>query len=545
MKRISASVLAALLSLSLLAMPTLATHKTYTKTYKAKTTGYYDYGDMGPYKMNTKGKFIVHVSWQAEKNSWLASNKLDARLEVYIKTSSGKTVLKAVQKKDASLNDKMNVEGQYTQEYLSKTTKVYFRVYEFCGDGDPNTVNLCPNPGKQDHTMIWTVKIEWKPEHSSSSSSGALETESASWGLAPQAPIRSAQARPVQTTYIENPSSDARLFVQIYAPTKEGATKYPVLVLVPGGNGAGSTAFRPDEMQRYADLGFLAVAFDPDGRGRSTGTENYNGFIHQDGLKAVIEYAVGLSKSDGRVVLVSLSYGVTMATGTLSRYPRLPVVFYMDWEGPADRNDTGGCDASGTGHLGSVASCTDAAFWAEREAATFIKQIRVPYQRLQSKKDHAQPDNNHALLLINNATNTAYGGQGVAPWTRLNDETPNRTFTASDPIRWIPESVRTQQLIVDYLKKFLRGAIPSSAGSIVASSIPTAFELSESSETSLQIFDTAGRLVYSADFPQALHWNGLNADRISVANGVYLAVIMARDSSGILRRRVHKLVIQR
>ena len=256
--------------------------------------------------------------------------------------------------------------------------------------------------------------------------------------------------------FVENPSSGARLYVQLYRPHQTGI--YPSLVLIPGGNGAGSQSFRAPEAQGYADAGFLTFVFDPDGRGRSSGSENYNGFIQQDGLKAVIEYAASHPQSDGRVVLVSNSYGVTMATGVLARYPELPVAFYVDWEGPANRNDTGGCDGQGKGHL-SQFSCTDETFWVEREASTFIQQIQVPYQRVQSQQDHVQSDNTHAILLVNNATNSAYGGAGVSPWTRLNDLAPNQVYAADYDAGWWPESARTAELITYYLKQFLSGEI--------------------------------------------------------------------------------------
>jgi hypothetical protein len=265
---------------------------------------------------------------------------------------------------------------------------------------------------------------------------------------------------PIQEAFVTNPTSGVSLFVQVFRP-QAGSGPWPALVLVPGGRGAGSQSFRPPEAQQYADLGFLVVAFDPDGRGRSSGTEDDDGFVHQDGLKAVIEYASGLPQSDGQVVLASFSYGVTMATGALARYPELPVVFFIDWEGPANRDDTGGCDADHTGHL-QDAGCGNEAFWSEREAATFIKEITVPYQRLQTLRDHVQPDNDHAILLVNNATNVAFGGAGKSPWTRLNDEEPNRVYGPGDPVDWLPEGVPNSELVSKYLEEFLRGEIPTS-----------------------------------------------------------------------------------
>ena len=43
-----------------------------------------------------------------------------------------------------------------------------------------------------------------------------------------------------------------------------------------------------------------------------------------------------------------------MASGVLSRYPDLPIKFLSDYEGPANRDDTAGCDGSGLGHLDEV-----------------------------------------------------------------------------------------------------------------------------------------------------------------------------------------------
>lgn len=227
----------------------------------------------------------------------------------------------------------------------------------------------------------------------------------------------------IEEARVTNPASGVALYVQLYRPA--GAGPWPALVLVPGGSAAGSQAFGPPEAQGYADLGFLVVVFDPDGRGRSAGVEDDGGFVHQDGLAAVVRYAAAHRNGDGRVVLASYSYGVTLASGALARHPDLPMAFFVDWEGPANRNDTGGCDEAGTGHL-REAGCANEAFWAQREAATFMPEVAVPYQRVQTQRDHVQPDNGHALLLVNRATDRAYGGQGRAPWTRLNDLPPTR-----------------------------------------------------------------------------------------------------------------------
>ncbi len=256
---------------------------------------------------------------------------------------------------------------------------------------------------------------------------------------------------------VTNPSSGAALYVAVFYPDNwDGQTKLPTLVLVPGGSGnsgafTGQTPKGASTVEVINQAGYAAVVFDPDGRGRSGGTENYNGFVHQDGLAEVIRFAATLPGVDSaKIGLVTYSYGITMGAGALARHPDLPVRFLIDWEGPANRNDTGGCDGAGLGHLKDVASCSDESFWAEREASTFIAQIRVPYQRVQSQTDHVQPDNAHAILMVNNAVS------GGVPWVRLNNETPNQTYDLANPPAMLPDATLDRQqdrFIVEYAKE--------------------------------------------------------------------------------------------
>ncbi|GAB4463447.1 MAG: hypothetical protein Kow0070_23970 [Anaerolineales bacterium] len=260
---------------------------------------------------------------------------------------------------------------------------------------------------------------------------------------------------------VTNPSSGAALYVAVFYPAGwDGQTKLPTLVLVPGGSGDSGAFLKQNPSGSTVDVinqaGYAAVIFDPDGRGKSGGTENYNGFIQQDGLAEVIRFAATLPGVDSsNIGLVTFSYGITMGAGALARHPdpstgsgqALPVKFLIDWEGPANRNDTGGCDGARRGHLKDVASCTDESFWAEREASTFIGQIRVPYQRIQSQTDHVQPDNAHAILMVNNAVS------GGVPWVRLNNETPNQTYDPNNPPAMLPDNVLDRQqdrFIVQY-----------------------------------------------------------------------------------------------
>ncbi len=252
-----------------------------------------------------------------------------------------------------------------------------------------------------------------------------------------------------ETYTVTNPSSGAALKVYVTTPPQSGGGLMPALVLVPGGSGDSSSFRKPrGEAQAFAQAGYVVVVFDPDGRGQSGGQEDYNGYIQQDGLAAVIRFAATLPGVDpSRIGLVTYSYGITMGAGALARYPDLPVAFLLDWEGPANRNDTGGCDGAGLGHLKQVASCSDEAFWSQREASAFIGQIRVPYQRIQSERDHVQPDNTHAIVMVNNAVN------GGVPWVRLNDLTPNQTYDPANPPAMLSEEQERilPRLMLEYL----------------------------------------------------------------------------------------------
>ena len=245
---------------------------------------------------------------------------------------------------------------------------------------------------------------------------------------------------PGEVHWVTNPTSGEELFVKVLTPAEWIGDALPALVLIPGGSGdSGDFTSNPQKIHRFLEDGYALILFDPDGRGKSGGIEDDNGFTHQDGLAAVVQYAAKLPQVDaGRIGMVSYSYGVTMAAGALARYPDLPVLFLIDWEGPANRDDTGGCDGDKLGHLQAY-DCCDHTFWRQREAARFALDLRVPYLRLQSEIDHVQPDNSHAFLMVNSATAKQYGGKGRSVWTRLNDLPPNQVYNLLDLPPLVPE----------------------------------------------------------------------------------------------------------
>lgn len=235
--------------------------------------------------------------------------------------------------------------------------------------------------------------------------------------------------------WVTNPASGSRLFVTAFYPSGWSGDPLPALVLVPGGTGVSE----PQKATRLAEEGFLVIIFDPEGRGRSEGVEDYNGTIGQDGLAAVVEAATALPGLDAsRYGLVSFSYGVTMATGALARHPNLPIDFYIDWEGPVSRMyTTTGCGTQAASHI-QWQPCSDHAWWAEREALNFIADVQVPYQRVQSQKDHVQTENTHAVEIVNAAVT------GGLPWVRLNEYPAGQTYDLSNPPAMLTDTLDRQ-----------------------------------------------------------------------------------------------------
>jgi pimeloyl-ACP methyl ester carboxylesterase len=256
------------------------------------------------------------------------------------------------------------------------------------------------------------------------------------------------------TYWVTNPASGARLYTRVFYPQDwDNQSLLPALVLMPGGVGNSD----PLKATRLSGQGFVVIIFDADGRGRSEGSEDYNGFVTQDGLAAVIQAAATLPGVDtDRYGLVSYSYGVTAATGVLARHPDLPIDFYIDWEGPVDRNyTTTGCGPSRPEGI-QWQPCTDEAWWSEREAIDFIADVNVPYQRIQSQSDHVQPNNNHAIDIVNAAV------AGGVPWVRLNEYPPNQSYEMNDPPAMLPDDQDRDldQIVIRYARYIIENVLP-------------------------------------------------------------------------------------
>jgi pimeloyl-ACP methyl ester carboxylesterase len=255
------------------------------------------------------------------------------------------------------------------------------------------------------------------------------------------------------TYWLVNPASGAKLFLWVSYPESGGESLLPALILIPGGLGTPDLqAAVETDVLRMTAAGFAVVQFDADGRGASGGEEDYNGFVHQDGLAALILAAAQIPRVDPfQLGVISRSYGVTMASGALGRHPDLPVRFYIDWEGPSDREyTTHDCPAESLGI--AWPPCDDEAFWSEREAVNFIGAVRVPYQRIQTATDHAQgASTGHAVDMVNAAV------QGGVPWVRLNNYPVNQIYDAAHPPAMFPDSYDKQlvELMIRYAGEML------------------------------------------------------------------------------------------
>ncbi|GEM_PF-934576 len=286
------------------------------------------------------------------------------------------------------------------------------------------------------------------------------------------APPRTYETETIAGYLVTAPNGN-RLWTKIIQPRHDlyAGQRFPAIVVVPGGLSPGEEG----DLHLAAD-GFVEFHFNAEGRGvthPSEGVEDRNGFVHQDDLRAVIEFADSRPnvQADNLGVLTG-SYGITMGAGCLGRYPLLPVKYLIDREGPSDNfvtsyepwalDDDPGNDRHVFAHnvFGHWSLCRDSspaneAWWSQREATRYIGNMRCRYLRLQAEWDHAQPPNadwpgfdfwpcdddcscwypcKHAIDLVNLAT------LGRSPWTRVNGpelgNAPDTLYDHDHPPVW-------------------------------------------------------------------------------------------------------------
>lgn len=234
---------------------------------------------------------------------------------------------------------------------------------------------------------------------------------------------------------------------------------FVAVVMIPGGLGPGRLDALGTEARILAESGMVVVCFNAEGRVSnhpddiaSEGTEDFNGFRHQDGLAKLLQYVISLDYViPDNVGIRTLSYGITMAAGCVGRYPEIPVKYIVDGEGPSNSFVTAHepwalysppshphhnryeqvYEILGHHSIYRDPSPENQAFWSEREADEFIGRFRGRYLRLQAEWDHAQPPSmpaeipmfhqppawwqcKHATDMVNAAV------AGGVPWARVN-----------------------------------------------------------------------------------------------------------------------------
>jgi hypothetical protein len=355
----------------------------------------------------------------------------------------------------------------------------------------------------------------------------------------------------VDSLWVVNPASGCSLSVHIHRPMTSGPnTRVPAVILVPDSSAPGSDFDVTGRAAAIASDGLAVLHFDPDGRGDSRhGTEDYDGFIQQDGLAACLRLLASQPFVDpANVGIYSRGYGIVMATGMLARLELPRVKFLLDFEGPSDRFQ---CAASAGGY---VPVPTDSGlFWVEREAGRFLKNVRAAYLRVQTDQDHTgrMPDNEHAIALVDSATSTAHGGSGVSVWTRVNDSAMNpadTVFTLEWPPEWLSEDEEGQLACRELLylyeltgKSFIgvdeQRAVPSTpmlglAPNPTHSFVTARFPHQAAATAEMTVYDAAGRHVRTIEGSTGtLTWNLADEGGRRVRSGVYVV----RYSVGTLR----------
>lgn len=260
---------------------------------------------------------------------------------------------------------------------------------------------------------------------------------------------------PIDTAYkeiwIKTPPGRS-IYAHIHSPVTPG--KFPGVVFVPGGGSPGTDYDKGNGVRAkaVASLGFVVLHYDPSGRGKSGGKEDYWGTIHQQELSWVVDYLSRLPMlKEDDIGIMSFSIGIIIASGALARFPIPNVKYLFDWEGPSNRFNATKNDNHKP--LKDFPTSNDE-FWKEREAARFISEIRCGYFRYQADDDHVQGKyKGHAIELLNNAAN------GKAVWTRCNDNPVNTVFDEKklDGYDWVPRHLNHKGRILKYLLEVQKG----------------------------------------------------------------------------------------
>jgi len=226
-----------------------------------------------------------------------------------------------------------------------------------------------------------------------------------------------------------------KLHARIHAPAN-ATGRLPAVLLVPG-LGAPGTALEgfsePIHVAELASLGMVVMALDLSGRGMSWGVDVFGGPEHHGDVRAALSHlAARLDVDSDHIGVISLSLGCAAVAGALADEDTPGVSFWIDWEGPCDREiitSGGEMMDPAMGH-----ALADDAYWHPREAIRHVGNTGVPYLRYQSAVDHAQPGEfRHAERML------AAAAAGSLPWFQLNEHA--RAEVPVQPV-WMPGGYR-------------------------------------------------------------------------------------------------------
>ena len=175
-------------------------------------------------------------------------------------------------------------------------------------------------------------------------------------------------------------STGYRIFCQWFPQQNPEA---PILLLCPD-HPLGAAAFLeeryPLSCTKAYQQGYSLLLFDPAGRGKSWGTEDYGGLEHQDNVRVLIEW-LHKQSPQSPIGIFSMGCGLSMALGGLQQ-EQTPISFLIDFEGPCDVSFLAQC-------YGISPSTSDTHFWKYRTPITLLDNLKdTRFIRMQAEQDH-------------------------------------------------------------------------------------------------------------------------------------------------------------